>query len=148
MLKAQIDRDLKTALLAGNSVEVSVLRSLKSAVLYAEVAQGVKDAGLADDAVRAVLGKEAKKRQESADLFAKGGKPDRAKAELEEKAIIGRYLPAALSEQEIQRLIDNAAQELGEVSPQTMGKVIAHVKQASQGAADGGTVARLVKERM
>lgn len=149
MLKDQIDRDLKTALLAGNTTEVSVLRALKSAIMYVEVAQGVKGgAGLKDDEILAVLSKEAKKRQESADLFAKGGKQDRADAELQEKVIIERYLPEALSEEEIRQLIDEAVQQIGEVSPQTMGQIIGRVKQVSHGAADGATVARLVKERM
>ena len=149
MLQEQITQDLKTALLAKDALRVSVLRSLKSAITYAEVSRGVKGgAGLSDPEIIDVLTKESKKRQESASLFTKGGAGDRAAKELEEKAVIDHYLPAALTKEEINLLVDKAIQEVGEITPQTMGRVIGHVKQTAKGAADGGVVAEIVKERM
>jgi uncharacterized protein len=149
MLQEQISQDLKTALLARDADKVSVLRSLKSAITYAEVARGVKGGdGLSEQEIIEVLTRESKKRQESADLFTKGGAPDRASKELQERAVIDHYLPAALSEEEIAKLIDAAVQEMGEVTPQTMGRIIGRVKEMSKGAADGSVIAGMVKERL
>lgn len=96
----------------------------------------------------AIFQKEAKKRQESADLYVKGGNQEKADAELSEKRIIERYLPEQLSEADIQALIDGVVADNGPVSKETMGATIAAVKERSKGAADGATVARLVRERM
>ncbi|MFI5275357.1 MAG: GatB/YqeY domain-containing protein [Candidatus Saccharimonadales bacterium] len=149
MLQEQIMQDLKVALLAGDAERVSVLRSVKSAVTYAEVARGVKGgAGLSDSEILEVISKESKKRQESADLFTKGGATDRASKELREKLILDKYLPEALSTDEIANLVDQAIDDIGELTPQTMGRVIGRVKELSNGAADGGVIAGMVKERM
>lgn len=147
-LKAQINKDLKTALLSGDKDRATVLRGLKSVILYAEVAKGSRDAGLPDDEIQALLSKEAKKRQESADLYKQGGNLEKAEAELAEKVMIEAYLPAQLSETEVHALVDEVANELGGVSKETMGRIIAGVKSKSGGAADGALVARLVKERL
>ena len=147
-IKEKLEQDLKAALLGGDKERASVLRGLKSAILYEEVAQGARDSGLPDDKVQAILAKEAKKRQESADAYQKGGNEDRAAAELAEKGIIATYLPKQLSELETKQLIDEVAAEQGGVSKETMGAIIAGVKQRAGGAADGATVARLVKERL
>ena len=142
-------QDLKKALLAKDAETVSVLRSIKSAITYAEVARGVKGgAGLSDQEILDVIARESKKRQESADLFVKGGATDRAEKELREKAIIDKYLPEALNQDEINQLVDQAISELGDVTPQTMGRIIGRVKELSKGAADGAVVAGIVKERM
>lgn len=147
-LKQQIEQDLKTAMLAGDRQLTSTLRGLKSSILYEEVARGKREEGLTDEEITAVLGKEAKKRQESADLYTQGGNGERAQAELAEKASIEKYLPSQLSDDEINKLINSAETEIGSVSPQTMGRIIAAVKSNSQGAADGARVASLVKERL
>lgn len=148
MLQERIMQDLKTALLAGDAEKVSVLRSIKSAITYAEVAKGVKGFGLSEPEILEVIARESKKRQESADLFTKGGATDRADKELREKVIINQYLPAALSDDEVNKLVDQAIEELGELTPQTMGRVIGRVKELSKGAADGGVIAGKVKERI
>jgi uncharacterized protein YqeY len=147
-LKERIDQDLKAALLSGDKDKAMTLRGLKSAILNEEVAKGIRDTGLADDQVLSILQKEAKKRQESADLYVQGGNQEKADAERAEKAIIEAYLPAQLSEDDINKLIDEVASENGAISKETMGATIAAVKQKSGGAADGATVARLVKERL
>ena len=147
-LKQEIDQDLKTAMLSGDSQKVSVLRGLKSAMLYAEVAAGTREQGLDDAAAQAVLSKEAKKRQESADLYTQGGSAERAKAELEEKAIIEKYLPKQLSEAEVSAVVDKVFAEAGTPTMQDMGKLIGAVRAQTGGAADGALIARLVKERL
>ncbi len=146
--KVRIDKDLKTAMLAGEKDRVQVLRGLKSAILYVEVAKSARDTGLPEDEILGILSKEAKKRQESADLYIQGGNAERAAAELTEKAIIEEYLPRQLSEDEVSTLIDEIISVSGPITKQTMGATIAAVKQKSEGAADGAVVARLVKERI
>lgn len=149
MLKQRIEQDLKTALLGGDQTTVSVLRSVKSAMVYAEVAQGIKGTSeLSEGAVLDVLAKEAKKRQESAEVYAKAGEQVRADAELREKTIIQKYLPKSLSADEIEKLINQASSEFGEVSSSNMGRVIGWVKQRAGVAADGALIAKLVKERL
>lgn len=147
-LKEQIDKDVKTALLAGDKVLVTTLRGLKSAILNEEVAQGKRDTGLPDTEVQAILAKEAKKRQESADLYVKGGSEERAAAELEEKKVIENYLPPQLSEDEIGGLIDQAISATGADSMAQMGQIIGMVKAKAGPAADGALIAAMTKERL
>jgi len=148
-MEDKIAADLKSAMLARDAQRTGVLRSLKSAFTYAKVAPGAAEDGtLADDAVLAIVAKEAKKRQESADSFTQAGQPDRAAEELAEKAIIEAYLPAQLSEDELKVLIEEEVAKLDDVSPKSMGQVIGAVKVKAGPAADGALVARLVKERL
>lgn len=147
-IKQQLDQDLKTAMLAGDKVLVTTLRGLKAAILNAEVAENARDAGLAEDKVISLLQKEAKRRQESADLFAQGGNSEKAEAELKEKAVIEAYLPAQMSEAELSTLIDAVIAQTGASGMQMMGQVIGAVKAKAGASADGGTIARLVKEKL
>lgn len=147
-LKEQIDQDLKTAMLAGDKQTVTVLRGLKGAVLNVEIANNSRDKGLTDDEVIAVFGKEAKKRQESAEMYKQGNSPDRAQAELEEKAIIDKYLPQQLGDDELAQIIDEAIVSTGAQGPQAMGQVIGAVKAKTAGQADGARIAQLVKEKL
>lgn len=146
MLKTKIDQDIKSFLLAGDRFRAGVLRNLKSAILYVEVERGVRDMGLDDEAALQVLAKESKKRQESADLYEKGGDSVRAKAELDEKSIIDSYLPRQLSEEELTEVVDAVIKEVGS-DPKSMGQTIAEVKKRTRGQADGARIANIVKER-
>jgi hypothetical protein len=148
MLKARIDQDLKTALLAGDKVLATTLRGLKSVILYAEVAKGVREQGLGDDDIIGLFAKEVKKRQESADLYIKGGNQERADSELAEKKVIEAYLPSQLSDEELSAVVDRVVTELGASGPGAMGQVIGAVKQKTAGQADGGRIAQLVKQRL
>lgn len=148
-MQDKIAQDLKAAMLSRDATRTSVLRSVKSAFTYAQTAPGADASGqLSDEAVLAILAKEAKKRQESADSFAQAGRPERAEAEMAEKAIIEEYLPAKLGEDELRNLIEEAVASLDEVSPKNMGQVIGQVKTKAGPAADGAVIARLVKERL
>ena len=148
MLKQRIDQDLKQALLGGDKVLATTLRGLKSVILYAEVAKGVRDSGLPDDEIVTLLAKEAKKRQESADLYRQGGSEERAAAELAEKKAIEQYLPAQLSDEELGQAIDGVIAGLGASGQQAMGQVIGAVKQTVGSQADGSRIAQMVKERL
>ncbi|HEX7368112.1 MAG TPA: GatB/YqeY domain-containing protein [Candidatus Saccharimonadales bacterium] len=148
MLEDRINQDLKTALLGGDSTTATTLRGLKSALLYAKVAANKRDTGLSDDEIVAVLSKEAKKRQESADLYQKGGRPERAEAELTEKKLIERYLPAQASEEEITAAVEAAVASTGAADVKAMGQVIGQVKAKLGPSADGAVIARIVRERL
>lgn len=147
-IKVQIDADLKQAMLAGEKDLVTTLRGLKSAILYIEVAKDSREQGLGDDEIIEVLGKEAKKRLESAELFEKGGNAEKALAERAEKLIIEKYLPNQLPEEEVVVIIDKVIADTGATGMQAMGQVIGAVKQKTAGQADGSVIARLVKERL
>lgn len=149
MLKDKLQADLKTAMLARNTQVVEVLKSLKSAIMYAEVEQGKRDEGLDDTEIIVVFKKEAKKRQDAEVLYRKGGNNEQADIEKEEKLIIDAYLPPQLSEDEAIVVIDEVITNLGveKLSPADMGRVIGGVK-ATGAEIDGSTLAKLVKERI
>jgi uncharacterized protein len=146
-LKEQINQDLKTAMLAGDKTLTTTLRGLKSSILDAEISKGVRETGLSEQEITDILAKEAKKRQESVELYVQGGNQEKADAELAEKEVISKYLPKQLSEQEISELVNQAVDELGN-DPANMGKIIGQVKAATKGAADGALIAKLVKEKL
>lgn len=148
MLEQRLEQDIKAALLDGNAVRVTTLRGLKSTLLNVKVATGKRDSGLSDEEVIPILSKEAKKRQESADLYVQGGSQDRADKELAEKAVIEEYLPKQLSEDEISEIISEVISETGATEQKDMGKVIAGVRAKTAASADGSIIARLTKEKL
>ncbi|CAN5397766.1 GatB/YqeY domain-containing protein [soil metagenome] len=145
-LKEQIDADLKAAMLGGDKVLTTTLRGLKAAILNIEIAENKRDSGLSDDEVIGILQKEAKKRQESADLFTRGGNAVKAADEADEKIVIEKYLPAQLEDEALKNLVEAAITETGAASMQDMGKVIGLVKARAGASVDGGRIAVLVKE--
>ena len=148
MLEQQIEQDLKAALLSGDRMKAETLRGIKSALLYAKVEKGKRETGLSKDEEIAVLSKESKKRTESAELYLKGGSQEKADAELKEKEIIDKYLPEQLSETALNEIVESAIKELGATDLSAMGKVIALVKEKTAGAADGGLIAKAVKDKL
>lgn len=149
MLRQQLDDDLKAALLARDSLRVDTLRGLKSVILYADVAAKKRESGgVSDEEVIALLAKEAKKRQESADLYLQGGSQERSDKELKEKSIIEAYLPPQMSDEELGSLIDEVIAQQHAEGMQAMGKVIGAVKAKTGSAAEGAKIAQLVKERL
>lgn len=148
MLEDRLNQDLKQSLLAGDTFTTAALRTLKSVMLYAKVAAGTRDQAMPDAELITLLQKEAKKRQESADLYKQGGSEERAANELREKEIIERYLPQQLSGAEVAAAVDAAVRQLGASGPAAMGAVIGAVRQQTAGGADGALIARLAKERL
>lgn len=144
-LEQRIEQDLKTALLARDRRKTTTLRGLKNSLIYAKVGKSTQGTTLNDDEVISILSREAKKRQESADLYKQGGNAEREQAELEEKALIEIYLPAQLSEAELALVVRQTVSELAASGPSAMGQVIGAVKKKTAGAAAGATIARLVR---
>ncbi len=148
MLEQRLEQDIKVALLAGDAVRVTTLRGLKATLLNVKVNTGKRDSGLTDEEVLPILAKEAKKRQESAEMYAQGGATERAQAELLEKTVIEEYLPAQLDEAAITELVDSVIAETGATSMANMGQVIGMAKQKAGATADGSVIARIVKEKL
>jgi uncharacterized protein YqeY len=148
-LRQQLEDDVKAAMLSGDKLRVETIRGLKTVVLYADVATKSRDSGgIPDHEILNLFAKEVKKRQESADLYVQGGSQERADKELAEKAIIEAYLPAQLSESEINEIITAVIAEQQAEGPQAMGKVIGAVKAKVGNTADGSLIAKLVKEKL
>ena len=144
-LKEQINNDLKAALLGGNRFVADTLRGLKAAILNEEVATGRRDEGLDDTEIEGIIAREVKKRGESKALYEQNGRPELAEQEYKEIEVLQAYLPQQLTEDEIQTVINEIIAEVGATDMKAMGQVIGAVKAKCGTAADGATVARLVK---
>lgn len=148
MLKQQITDDLKQAMLAGDKPKAELINMLKSAILYKEVELGVREAGLNDDQIIDVLTKEAKKRQEAADMYKSAGDNEREQKELSEKTVIMAYLPEQMSDEELEALVNDVVADLNPEGLKDMGRVIGAVKTKAGASADGSKIAQLVKDRL
>ena len=147
-LKAQFDIDIKAALLSGDRFSASVLRDFKAAVLNEEVAQKKRDVGLDDVEIEKILIREVKKRAESAAIYDRAERPELAQQERAESKVLEAYLPEQVSEADIKAAVDQAIIATGATNPAMMGQVIGAVKSQLGNSADGGTIARLVKEAL
>jgi uncharacterized protein YqeY len=147
-LKQQIDSDLKQALLAKDAIKVSTLKMVKSAVLNEEIASGIRDRGIDDVGLVRLLKKELKKRKEASEMYHRAGSQERADKEQTEAEIIQAYLPAAMTDEELQKIVDAVVSQNGGVTQATMGQVIGQVRAQTNGQAEGGDIARLVKAKI
>lgn len=145
VLKDQINNDLKAALLGGDRFTGEVLRGLKAVILNEEVAQNKREEGLDDSILEQLFAREVKKRNESAVIYDGANRPELADSERAEAKVISNYLPAQLSETDINAVIVRVIGELGVSGPSAMGQVIGAVKKELGSSADGATIARLVK---
>jgi uncharacterized protein len=147
-MQDKIEQDLKQALLSRDKPKTETLRNLKSSLLNEAIAQGARDSGLSDEQIQKILARESKKRQEAADLYQKGGAPDRASAELAEKSIIDAYLPEQLGEEAVAKVVDEEIAKAGSPDMQQMGQIIGAVRGRLGGRADGALIAKLVKDKL
>lgn len=147
-LAETIQNDLKAALLSGDRFKGEVLRGLKAAILNEEVAQGVRDTGLDDQAIEKIIAREVKKRHESKDLYNENGRPELAENEQNEIAILEPYLPQQLSEDEVVEIVEQTIDEMGATGMQSMGLVIKAIKEKVGNTADGAFIAQTVKSKL
>jgi len=147
-LKSQLDNDLKAALLGGDRFRAEVLRGLRAVILNEEVAQGKRDEGLDDATIEQLMAREVKKRLDSVNQYTEAGRPELAEAEKAEAAVLEAYLPEQLSEEQIQKTVDEVIAELGVSGMQSMGQVMGAVKAKLGNTADGSILARLVKDAL
>ena len=146
-LKERIESDLATAMKAREETKVSTLRMLKSAIQNAEVA-GDEAVVLSDDQTIAVLRAEAKKRAESAQIYADAGRTEAAAKERSELSIIEAYLPAAMSDDDVRKIVDEEVAKAvasGATGGKAIGAVVKAVRERVGSGADGGKIAALVK---
>jgi len=141
----KINADIIIAMKAKDEASLSALRMLKSAIKYKEVdlKREVKD----EDVIE-VLSKQAKQRKESIEGFEKGGRPESAAKEKAELALIEKFLPAALNDAELSKLLEEAIQATGASGPKDMGKVMGFLTPKIKGKADMGKVSGLVKAKL
>jgi uncharacterized protein YqeY len=145
MLKAQIQSDMKIAMKAGDKARLGVIRLILAAIKQREVDERIE---LDDSQVLAVLDKMLKQRRDSIEQYSAAGRQDLADAERFEVGTIQGYLPAALSESEIDALVTSAIGETGATAMNDMGKVMAILRPQVQGRADMGAVSAQVKRRL
>lgn len=136
----RIQADTREAMKAGEKERVTALRLIASAVQ--------QDAKLGEGDAVAVLQRERKKRLEAAEAYAGGGREEQAAAERAEAELIEAYLPAQLSDEELEALVAEAVEESGAASVQEMGRVMGIVMPKVKGRADGNRVSAVVRERL
>lgn len=146
MLKERINADLKSAMLSGDREKADVLRGLKSAILNEEIATEQREAGLSDEAIEKVVAREVKKRDEAAELYARGGNELAAGKERAEKELLSEYLPRQLSDEQLDEVARAAVEGAGEGAH--IGKVIGAVKAKVGNSADGARVAAAVQKAL
>jgi len=144
-LKTDISQAMKEAMKAKESVRLGTVRMILSAIKNKEIDAGAE---LDDAAVTAVLSTLAKQRREAAEAFRVGGRAELAEKEEAELAVIQTFLPAPLSEAELDALIEAAVAECGATSMKEMGAVMKLVSAQSTGRADGRLVSERVKARL
>jgi len=146
-LKDQLKTDLTTAIKSRDEVASATIRMALTAITNEEVA-GKEARQLSDDDVLTVLGREAKKRRESAEAYESANRPELAQRELLELDVLGRYLPRGLTEAEVRTIVDAAVAQVaatGSTGGQAMGQVMKVVQPQVKGRFDGGQVAAFVK---
>jgi uncharacterized protein YqeY len=146
-IKQTIDADLKQALLSGDKAKSSSLKVIKSSILDQEIAKNKRDSGLDEQELIDMLQKEAKKREDTAEIYNNAGDNQRSLAEKTEADLIRSYLPKQMEEDDVKAIVDLVIGSEA-VEMKDMGRLIGAVKAKTGNSADGAMIARLVKERI
>jgi len=144
-LKARIQEDMKSAMRAGEKEKLANIRMVMAAIKQREVDERIE---LDDAQVLSVIDKMIKQRRESVAQFKAGGRADLVAKEEAELAQLGAYMPAQLSESELDAMIADAITATGASSIKDMGKVMAAIKAKAAGRADMGAVGARIKARL
>lgn len=143
-LKDKLKSDLTEAIRTRHEVKSSTIRMILTSITNEEVS-GKEARTLTETEIITVLTREAKKRREAAEAFDQGGASERAQREREEGEIIATYLPAQLSDEELDALIAEAISSTGATGPQGMGQVMKFLQPKVAGRSDGAKVSTAVK---
>ena len=141
----RIEGDLKEAMRAGDTERRDALRLMLNALRGAEKEL---QRPLGDAEELQVLQRERKRRVESAEAFRAGGRDEQADAEERALGVLEEYMPAPLSEEELEEIVDDAIAEVGATSMRDLGRVMADVMPQVAGRADGAAVSQLVREKL
>jgi len=144
-LIGRLEEEVREAMLARDGARRDALRLILSSLKSAE-----KDLQrpLSDDEELQVLQRERKKRHEAADAFRSAGREEQAATEEAELAVLQEFMPAPLSEDDLERIVDDAIAENGATSLRDMGRVMKDVMPQVAGRADGSAVGQLVREKL
>lgn len=145
MIANKIQSLAADALKAHDQIRLSTLRMLSTAFSYEKIA---KQHELSDAEELEVIKKEAKKRKDAIEAYEKAGAKDRAEQEKKELEILQEFLPAQMSDEELEVIIQESINQLNAKSISDMGKVIGTVMGKTKGAADGGRVSQIVKQKL
>jgi uncharacterized protein YqeY len=144
-LQSQIMDVMKEAMKSKNTVALEALRAIKSELLLAQTATGSKEEISEADEIK-ILQKLVKMRKDSAEIFTTQNRPDLAEPELAQIAVIEKFLPAQLSEDEVQAIVSKIITETGASGIASMGKVMAAASAQIGGQAEGKTISAIVKK--
>ena len=146
-LQEKVMTEIKAAMKAKDSVALESLRAIKSAILIAQTDKGAGGELSEEDEIKLVQ-KLVKQRKDSASIFNEQGRNDLAEPELAQVAVIEKFLPAQLSEEEIEKVVVNTITSVGATGMQDMGKVMGIVSKELAGQADGKTISTIVKSKL
>jgi uncharacterized protein YqeY len=144
-LKTRLQSDMKSSMKSGDKSRLLVIRMMLAAIKQIEVDERIE---LDNDRIIAVLDKMTKQRRESIEQFSKASRDDLIAIEESELLVIKEYLPEALSETEINTLVEQSINSTGASSIKDMGKVMGMLKPQMQGRADMSKVSQLIKSRL
>jgi uncharacterized protein YqeY len=144
-LSTQIMDEMKTAMRAKDTVALEALRAIKSEILLAQTATGSKEEITEDDEIK-ILQRLVKMRKDSAGIFTAQNRPDLAEPELAQIAVIEKFLPAQLSEEEVEAVVAKIIAETGASGIASMGKVMGLASAQIGGQAEGKTISAIVKK--
>ncbi len=146
-LQKQIMEELKTAMKSKDAVALQALRAVKSAFLLAKTETGAGD-DLTEDQEMKIIQKQVKQRKDSAAIFIDQGRQDLADPELAEIAVLEKFLPEALSEEAIEKVVLKTIAKIGAEGMKDMGKVMGMVSKQLAGQADGKTISGIVRKNL
>jgi uncharacterized protein YqeY len=146
-LEKQIMEQMKAAMKSKDTVALQALRAIKSAILLAKTEAGASD-GLTAEQEMKIIQKQVKQRKDSAAIFVEQGRQDLADPELAEAAVLEKFLPEALSEEEIEKVVLASIEKIGAEGMKDMGKVMGFVSKQLAGQADGKTISTIVRKHL
>ena len=146
-LQEEIMTAMKAAMRSKDQTALTALRAVKSAILLAQTESGA-NTDLTEEQELKILQKQVKQRKDSAAIFVEQGREDLVAPELAEAEVIGQFLPEALSEEDIEKIVVSTIENTGAQGMKDMGKVMGIVSKAVAGKADGKTISTIVKQKL
>jgi uncharacterized protein YqeY len=146
-LQKQIMEEMKAAMKSKDTIALQALRAVKSAFLLAKTQTGAGD-DLTEEQEMKIIQKQVKQRKDSAAIFIEQGRQDLADPELAEIAVLEKFLPEALSEEAVAKVVVDTIAKVGAAGMKDMGKVMGIVSKQLAGQADGKIISMLVKKHL
>ena len=146
-IQQRLMEEMKSAMKARDSVALESLRAIKSAILLAQTEKKA-GTGLTDEEEIKLVQKLVKQRRDSAAIYTEQGRSDLAEPELAQAAVIERFLPEQLSEEEIEKVVVTIIQDTGASGMKDMGRVMGMASKQLAGKADGKTISVIVKQKL